>query len=47
MSTLENLIAFDPESFVEGQVIIDIKPIRLLKSNLLEKFTHITPEIVL
>jgi sterol desaturase/sphingolipid hydroxylase (fatty acid hydroxylase superfamily) len=47
MSILDRLMAVDVDRISHDEVNHDLQPIRLLKSDFLERFTHVTPQTVL
>lgn len=46
MKLLDNLMAVDVDTIPHDKIIYDQEPVRLLKSDFLERFTHITPVAV-
>jgi sterol desaturase/sphingolipid hydroxylase (fatty acid hydroxylase superfamily) len=46
MTLLDKLMAVDVDTIPHDKIIYDQTPVRLLKSDFLEKFTHITPQMV-
>lgn len=47
MKLLDQLLAIDVDAVPHDKISYDQEPIRLLKSDFLEPFTHITPQVVL
>lgn len=46
MTLLDKLMAVDVDTIPHDKIIYDQTPVRLLKSDFLEKFTHITPQAI-
>ncbi len=47
MKLLDRLMAVDVDAIPHDKIIYDQAPVRLFKSDFLEKFTHITPQAIL
>lgn len=47
MKLLDRLMAVDVDAIPHDKIIYDQEPVRLLKSDFLERFTHVTPQAVL
>lgn len=47
MKLLDQLMAVDVDTIPHDKIIYDQTPVRLLKSDFLERFTHITPQAIL
>jgi hypothetical protein len=47
LSILDRLMAVDVDRIPHDDINHDQQPIRLLKSDFLERFTHVTPQVVL
>jgi sterol desaturase/sphingolipid hydroxylase (fatty acid hydroxylase superfamily) len=46
MNLLDRLMAVDVSTIPHDKIIYDQEPVRLMKSDFLEKFTHITPQAI-
>lgn len=46
MTLLDRLMAVDVDTIPHDKIIYDQTPVRLLKSDFLERFTHITPQAI-
>lgn len=47
MRLLDQLLAIDVDAIPHDKILYDQEPVRLFKSDLLESFTHVTPQVVL